>query len=270
MPPELTALEIQPGRLQAQALAGLFLRKQHVEGKQAVQDIQDDEAGWPIGGELTAAKGVGGCQSNLCEGINPMEIDMEGSWLALLVSLDEIACCLLLDGQWTLYLYVATIEVPAGESREVGEGKGHRVHQAKCQVHQQQEQTANAVPVRPTHKSVETMHEFLQIFQLVSSSGEIRARAHPSITACYRFYVERRASLTLLRIPWALQRSPEEAQPEVRASDDVSKQVVRESASMGSFAQQGDPDGKERSRPSTHRHRPADAPDPMRDHNVGQ
>jgi len=84
MPPELTALEIQPGRLQAQALAGLFLRKQHVEGKQAVQDILDDEAGWPIGGELTAAKGVGGCQSNLCEGINPMEIDMEGSWLALL------------------------------------------------------------------------------------------------------------------------------------------------------------------------------------------
>ncbi len=76
MPPELTALEIQPGRLQAQALAGLFLRKQHVEGKQAVQDIQDDEAGWPIGGELTAAKGVGGCQSNLCESINPMEIDM--------------------------------------------------------------------------------------------------------------------------------------------------------------------------------------------------
>ncbi len=182
MPPELTALEIQPGRLQAQALAGLFLRKQHVQGKQAVQDILDDEAGWPIGGELTAAKGVGSCQSRLCGGIGPIVIDMQGSWLALLVSLDETACCLLLDGQWTLY--VASIEVPAVESREVGEGKGHRFHQAKRQVHQQQEQTANAVPVRPTHKSVETMHEFLQICKFVSSSGEIRARAHPSITAC--------------------------------------------------------------------------------------
>src|SRR6266566_3370045 len=51
----------------------------------------------------------------------------------------------------------------------------------------------------------------------------------------------------------AVERSPEEAQPEVRASDDVSKQVVRESASIGYFAQQGDSDGKESSRPSTHR-----------------
>jgi len=37
-----------------------------------------------------------------------------------------------------------------------------------------------------------------------------------------------------------VERSPEEAQPEVRAADDVSKQVVRESASVGYFAQQGD------------------------------
>jgi len=99
LPPQLAALENQSGRLQAQALAGHFLKKQHVERKEGVHDIHDTEAGWFIDGDPTTAKVVGGGQCLLFEDIGPILIDLQCSWLALLVSLDKTAYGLLLDGQ---------------------------------------------------------------------------------------------------------------------------------------------------------------------------
>lgn len=60
LPPQLAVLENQSGRLQAQALAGHFLKKQHVERKEVVHDIHETEAGWLINGDLATANGVGG------------------------------------------------------------------------------------------------------------------------------------------------------------------------------------------------------------------
>jgi len=79
----------------------------------------------------------------------------------------------------------------------VSEGKGNRCHQAKGQIEEYEEETANAaMPVEPEYKSVETMHTFPQIFLLVASSGEIGARADQFIMTYNRFYVERQTSLT--------------------------------------------------------------------------
>ena len=65
MPIALTALENQPGRLQAQALAGRFLRVEYVQRKRVLQDIHDTEAGWRANAELATAKGIGGCRLSL-------------------------------------------------------------------------------------------------------------------------------------------------------------------------------------------------------------